>query len=537
MYLFVYRNAMNFTVEHCLSIGGNTQDEVDCSMYTSASDNDHLVKEISKLEVEKRQHEQEVEQLKVHNKKLVDSHEMLEKKLDSLAEEKMAEVQKLEKQIEYMANEQSKSEKSAMEEKLIISNELEEKNEEMLRLKTNLDLAHKELETCKFLIDNKEKLLQEQMIEFKKQELKITELLEIQDLMVKEKNALLDSHARDIAELTNNLKVSTENVENERSQRCKADAEKENLEEHLERLKVDLVQVNETCELLKSKLEKYEKDKLDQLKSVHEEKNLEVSRVESEMHQQLLELRSTISTLKDDKIQLTNENDSLNDRASKLKYEMEEKNVRISSLELTLADLNHKLHDSAEQNYVMERNYKDQLANKEQIVAELTILRESLNEKLQAEASKLKKSEQKLDKLTTLLKEHKENEKQLKEKIAKLETDIEENNKEMDTLTLQLKDAEEKIVSTDQVQLEKISQYENKILLVQEINDSLTSQLKEYKEKSEMQTKNITQYMSDISLLNKTNDKELKEKEVVIVEKQRTIEKLEEQKSVLGMSI
>ena len=535
---------MSFTVEHQTPFTTstpvtNTRDEVDSSMYASASDNDDLVKEISKLEIEKRQHEQEVEELKVHNKKLVESHEALERKLDSLKEEKMADMKRLEKQIEDMADQLSKSKKLAVEENLNISGKLEEKNEEAITLKTLLNATQKELEQYKLLVEEKEELLQEKTIESKKQELKITELLGIQEAMVKEKNTLLDSQTKIVVELTNKLKVSTENIEIERIQRNMVDADKQSLEESLKELKAELSQEKEVCEHLKSQLEKCEKDKLNQLKSVDHEKDLELSRVEKEMSQQLLELQSTISHLRDEKVQLIAENSSFSDTINKLRIEIKEKKLQISSLELSVMDLNHKLHDVNERHSDMEKNYKNLLATKEQVVIELTKFHKDLNEKLQLETNKLNISEQKVDKLTALLKEQKENEIQLKETITKLETGVRENDKKVDSFTLQLKEAKESVASADRTQAEKIARYERDISLMKETNnkkvDTLLSQLKEYKEKSETQAKIIIQYESDVSRMKETNSKEFKEREAVIGEKQRIIEKLEEQNSILGM--
>lgn len=541
---------MSFTVEHHTPVTSSTpvtnstpvtytRDEVDSSMYASASDNDDLVKEISKLEIEKRQHEQEVEELKVHNKKLVESHEALERKLDSLKEEKMADMKRLEKQIEDMADQLSKSKKLAVEENLDISGKLEEKNEEAITLKTLLNATQRELEQYKLLVEEKEELLQEKTIESKKQELKITELLGIQEAMVKEKNALLDSQTKIVDELTNKLKVSTENIEIEQIQRNMVDADKQSLEESLKELKAELNQEKEVCEHLKSQLEKYEKDKLNQLKSVHHEKDLELSRVEKEMSQQLLELQSTISHLRDEKVQLIAENSSFSDTINKLRIEIKEKKLQVSSLELSVMDLNHKLHDVNERNSDMEKNYKNQLATKEQVVIELTKLHRDLNEKLQLETNRLNVSEQKVDKLTALLKEQEENEIQLKETITKLETGVRENDKKVDALTLQLKEAKESVASAYRTQAEKIARYESDISLMKETNNkkvnALSSQLKEYKEKSETQAKIIIQYESDVSRMKETNNKEFKEREAVIGEKQRIIEKLEEQNSILGM--
>ena len=527
---------MSFTVEQYPS-GVNTQDEVDSSMYASASDNDHLVKEISKLEMEKRQHEQEVEQLKMHNKKLVDSYEALEKKLGNLEEEKMAEVRRLEKQIEYMADQQSRIEKSAMEEKLNISSKLEEKNEETLTMQAALDDACKELEYCKLLVKEKEELLEEQMIEFKKQELINNELMGIQEAIVKEKDALLDSQAKSIVELTNKLKMSTENVENERSQKSTVESDKQILEENLKKLMAELCQTKATCEHLKLNFEKHEKDKLDRLQSVNQEKELELSRLENKMRQQLVELQSTISSLRDEKVQLTSEKSSLSDTINKLRIEIGERTAQISDLELSVTDFNNKLLDINEQHCAMEKSYKNQLAEKEQAVAELNRLQESLNERLEAETNKLRKSEQKIDKLMTVLKEHKENEVQLKEKIAELEADIEDSNKKIDSLTSQLKDAKVKVSSVDETQ----TRIESDISLTKETKNKevelLSSQLKECKEKSEAQARKIIQHKNDILLIKETKNKEVRERESVITEKQRTIEKLKEENSALGINL
>ena len=538
IHLCTQRGAMNFTVEHHTSVM-NTQDEVDSSMYTSASDNDHLVKEISKLEIEKRQYEQEVEQLQVDNKKLVDSVEVLERKLDNLEEEKMTELRRLEKQVEDMADRLSKSEKLATEEKADVCSRQEEKNKTVM-LQTLLDTAHKELEQCKLLMKEKEELLQKQTIEFKKQELKITELIRAQGAIVKEKDALLDSQAKNIVELTNKLKMSMDNVENKKSQRSMAVSEKQSLEEHLKELKAELSQQEAACEHLKSKLETREKEKLDQLKSVQQE-NLELSKVENEMRQQLFELQSMISNLRDEKVQLIAENSSLNDTINKLRIEVKEKTVKISSLDVSIVELNHQLHDITEQRREMEENYQNQLADKEKVVIELTKLQEDLSIKLQTETSKLNNSEKNIIKLTVLLKEQKDNETQLKENIVKLETNVKEDNNKLDAVTLQLKEAKETAALVNAAQMERIAQHKNEILQIKEISDrkvdTLTSQLQEYVEKSERQAEKITQYESDISLLKETNGKELKEKEALILEKQDLIEKLNEQNSALGMAI
>lgn len=579
---------MSFTVEQYSSVTTNTQVEIDSSMYTSASYNDHLVKEISKLESEKRQHEQEVEQLKVHNKKLIDSHEALEKKFDNLEEEKMAEKRKLEKQIEYLVDQQNKIKKLAMEEKLNISSKLEEKNEETLTSQTVLDGVckeveyyrlrvkemvaekseenlilqatfddvhkeleyyksfvkekveekSKELEYYKLLAKEKEELLEEQMIKFEKQELRNTELMEIQEAIVKEKDALLDSQAKTMAELTNKLKMSTESVENERIQKSIAETNKQILEENLKELKAELYQTKAMCDHLKLNLEKHEKDKLDHLQSVNEEKDLELSRVENKMHKELDELQSVISNLRHEKIQLTTENNLLSDTIDKLRIGEDEKTTQTSDLELPMTELNNKLHDIKEQHCAMEKSFKNQLAEKEQEIVESKRLQEILNEKLEAETNKVRKFEQKIDKLIAVLEEHKEIEVQLKEKITGLETDIEDCNKKLESITLQLKDAKEKASLLDKTQT-KIAQYESDISLTKETKnkevESLSLQLKEYVEKAEAQAKRIMQYKNEILLMKENNNKEFREREAVITEKQNTIEKLREQNSVLGM--
>ena len=309
----------------------------------------------------------------------------------------------------------------------------------------------------------------------------------------------------------------------------------------MKELESKLSQEKATCEHLKSKLEKYEKDQLDQLKSIHQEKNLELSRVENEMRQQILELESMVSSLEDEKAKVTAENCLLNDTINKLRIEVKEKMVQISSLELSVKDVSHKLHDSNKQNCEMERNYKSQLTDKEQVVFELTKLKETLTEKLQAESSKLDKSERKVDELTIQLNDHRDKETQFNKNIAKLEADIKENIKKIEVLVKQLEDANERAALVDQTQLERITQYESDISLMKEANnkkiDFLSMHLKEYKEKSEAQTREIIQYKSDISLLKESSSKEFEEKEAVILEKQRTIEKLEEQKSTLGMKV
>lgn len=570
---------MTFSVEQIRSVMSPQVEAVDSSMYASASDNDHLVKEISKLEMEKKQQEQEVEQLRKHNQKLVNSNETLERKLHSLADEKTAEVRMLEKQVEDMTKQLSKSEKSAVEEKLNISNKLEEKCEETLTLKGTLEANQKELEQYKLLAKEKEELLWEQMIEYKHQELKMTELLGIKETMVKEKNVLLDTHAKDIAELTNKLKfqvdeckkqelkitellatqeaivkekdalldhqaknitelinklkMNTENIEIERNQRSMADADRLNLEEKLKELQDKLSHEKATCEYYKSKLEK--NHELEQLKIVHQEKNLELSRVEN----QLLELQSVISNLRDDKIYLNTENNSLNNIINALRAEIKEKAMKISTLELSVTDLNHKLHDTNERYCEMERNYTKQLVDKEQVINELTKLQEGLNGKLQAEARKLKRSEEEIDKLTVLLEVHEKNELEFKEKNAKLEKDAMEKHIKLNSVILELKNVKERAALSDKMQEEKIAKYQSDISLMREANnkkiDSLSSQLKDYMEQSETQAKTIAQYESDILLLKDSSSKEFEEKDSAIVEKERMIENLERQNSELGM--
>ena len=520
---------MNFTVEHCTSVA-DPHDEVDCSMYTSASDNDHLVKEITKLEAEKKKLEQEVEELKIHNQKLLDLQEALEKKLDGVEEEKMVEV-RLEKQIEYMTDQQNSIEESGEEEKLDTSNKLEEKG---LTMQATLDYFRTELDHYKLKVKEKEELLQEEIIKSKEQELKNAELLRMQE----EKDTLLDSQAKSIVELTNKFKMSVENMEYERYQKSAAEIDKESLEENLKELKAELSEAKATCEHLKLSLEKQEKDKLDQLKLINQEKDLELSKVENETRKQLVELQSTISNLRDKMLELTTGNSLMNDTIKKLKTELEEKTVHISDLELSITDLKSKLRDTSEKHFEMERNYKSEVAEKEKVILELTTSYEALNQKLEAETSKFKHSEQEIDKLTTALKNHEENRAQLEAKIAELEMDMKKSNKTVDTLTLQLKDAREKVLLADEMQARKIEQYESDISLTKETKnkeiESLSLQLKEYIEKSKTQDKQIIQYQNDISLIKETNSKEFEKKDAAIEEKERTIEKLKEQNSSLG---
>ena len=514
---------MNFTVEHCTSVT-NTHDEVDRSMYTSASDNDHLVKEISKLEAEKKQLEQEVEELKGHNKKLVDTREALEKKLDGIEEEKMTEVRRLEKQIEYMTDQQNTIEKLAEDEELDKSNELGEKG---LTMQTTLDVFRSELDHYKLLVKEKEELLQQEMIKFK---VKNAELLGMQVAIVKEKDALLDSQAKSIVELTNKLKMRVENVEYERNQKSTAEIDKESLEENLKELKAELSQAKATCEHLKLSLEKQEKDKLDQLKLVNQEKDLELSRVENETRKQLVELQSTISSLRDKMVELTTGNSLMSDTIKKLRTELEEKTVQISDLELSITNLKSKLNDAGEKRFEVEKIYKNEVAEKEKVILELTTSYETLSQKFEAETSKFQESEQEIDKLTLALKNHKENEAQLEAKIAEFEMDMKENNKTVGSLTLQLKDAREKVSLADEI-LANISQA--KEAKNKEV-ESLSLQLKEYTEKSETHNRQISQYQNDISIMEETNSKEFRKKEAVIEEKERSIEKLKEQNSSLG---
>ena len=519
---------MDFTVEHCSSVT-DPHDEVDSSMYTSASDNDHLVKEITKWVAEKKQLEQEVEELKVHNQELVDTQEALEKKLNGVKEEKMVEVRRLEKQIEYMTDQQNSIEESGKEEKL--SNKLEEKG---LTMQVTLNVFRTELDHYKLLVKEKEELLQEEMVKFKEQKLKNAELLRMQE----EKDTLLDSQAKSIVELTNKLKMSVENMEYERYQKSAAEIDKESLEENLKELKAELSQAKATCEHLKLSLEKQE---LDQLKLINQEKDLELSRVENETRKQLVELQSTISNLREKMIELTTGNSLMNDTIKKLRAELEEKTVQICDLEFSITDLKSKLRNTSEKHFEMERNHNSEVAEKEKVILELTTSYETLNQKLEAETNKFKHSEQEIDKLTTALKNHEENRAQLEAKIAELEMDMKKSNKTVDTLTSQLKDAREKVSLADEMQARKIEQYESDISLTKETKnkeiESLSLQLKEYIEKSKAQDRQIIQYQNDISLIKETNSKEFEKKDAVIEEKEKTIEKMKEQNSSLGIII
>jgi len=482
---------------------GQPRDEVDASMYTSASENESQFEEILKLESEKKELEQELEQLKLHNAQLVSSSETLEKKVAALSEEKLAETERLEQQLKYLTDQQNESQRIVMEERLSTSSKFEEKEKEIDKLKTSVETLQQELLQCRQQAVEKDKLLHDEQTESKR---KLVE---------------------------QNLSISTKYEEKDKQ---------------IEKLKTDMEILQQ--ELVQYKQEVEEKDKIlydqqtENERKVLEERLTNLNKFE-EKDKQIEGLKKSIGTLQQELLQCrqnVEEKDKLlNDLQTESERKVveerltnsskfEEKNKEIEILRKSVENLQQQLqqciqnfHDTEKEQKLKIENQKSNMLKQQKkldsLQQELFQYKESIEEKDKLLHEQVLKIDDQSSKITQL-QEEQQNDAKLKDGL------LDSKGKDIRELTKKLQSSAEEIAAEklhrQKLDMEKqkleetISQLEQELHLFKTDNEELkskfnTNELELRKYKTQM-AEELHQMQSSHQEKSETLEKELSQK-------------------------
>ncbi|XP_065883656.1 RB1-inducible coiled-coil protein 1-like [Dysidea avara] len=497
----ILSNAMSFTVEGATTVSqpvtsqpvkqfvdsrpvdsrpvvSRPQDEVDASMYTSASENESQFEEISKLETEKKELEQEMEQLKLHNAQLASSSETLEKKLAALSEEKVMETEKLEQQLQYMTEKQNESQRNAMEVRLSNSSRFEEKDKQIEKLQTSMEALQQELLQCKQQVEVKDKLLHEEQTESQR---KIEEERLSNSSKFEEKNKQIEA-----------LKTNMEALQQELLQCKQLAEEKDKLlhEQQTESQRKVLEERLSHSRKFETKDKEIEvlKESVDNLQQQLQQCIQKFQETEREQKLKIEKQKSDISVL----LKQQKKMESLPQELLQYKQSIEEKDKLLQEQALKIDDQSSEITQLQEQ-HIKDTKLKDTLLeSKGKDIRDLNKKLEIATEKISAE----KTHQQKLDTEKQKLEEELS---KLKQELHKVKADNEELKSKCNTTEVELQKYNTQVVE-ELHQLKSIHQEKSETL--DRTEKELSQKLEELKSENSSLRKDKEQLNVEVKRLN-----------------------------------